>query len=31
MDHYQWNPGQDAQLKAERGFSFEQMVMHIEK
>jgi uncharacterized DUF497 family protein len=30
MDYYQWNPEKNAQLKAERGLSFEQMVMHIE-
>lgn len=30
MDHYQWNPEKNEQLKAERGLSFEQMVMHIE-
>ena len=30
MDHYQWNPEKDEQLKSERGLSFEQMVMHIE-
>ena len=30
MDHYQWNPEKNEQLKAGRGLSFEQMVMHIE-
>ena len=30
MDHYQWNPEKNEQLMAERGLSFEQMVMHIE-
>ena len=30
MDYYQWNPEKNEQLKAERGLSFEQMVMHIE-
>ena len=30
MDHYHWSPEKNAQLKAERGLSFEQMVMHIE-
>ena len=30
MAHYQWNPEKNEQLKAERGLSFEQMVMHIE-
>ena len=30
VDYYQWNPEKNAQLKAERGLSFEQMVMHIE-
>lgn len=30
MDHYQWSPEKNEQLKAERGLSFEQMVMHIE-
>ena len=31
MDHYQWSPEKNEQLKAERGLSFEQMVMHIER
>ena len=30
MHHYQWNAEKNAQLKAERGISFEQAVMHIE-
>lgn len=30
MDHYQWSSAKNEQLKAERGLSFEQMVMHIE-
>jgi uncharacterized DUF497 family protein len=30
MDHYQWSAEKNEQLKAERGLSFEQMVMHIE-
>ena len=30
MDHYQWNPEKNEQLKAERGLCFEQIVMHIE-
>jgi uncharacterized DUF497 family protein len=30
MDHYHWSPEKNEQLKAERGLSFEQMVMHIE-
>ena len=30
MDYYQWSPEKNEQLKAERGLSFEQIVMHIE-
>jgi len=30
MQHYQWSAEKNAQLKAERGISFEQVVMHIE-
>ena len=30
MPYYQWNAEKNAQLKAERGVSFEQVVMHIE-
>ena len=30
MHHYQWSVEKNVQLKAERGFSFEQVVMHIE-
>lgn len=30
MDYYQWNADKSAQLKAERGISFEQVVMHVE-
>lgn len=30
MPYYQWNAAKNAQLKAERGISFEQVVMHIE-
>ena len=30
MHHYQWSAEKNAQLKAERGISFEQVVMHIE-
>lgn len=31
MDYYQWDPDKNEQLKAERGVSFEQVVMHIER
>jgi uncharacterized DUF497 family protein len=31
MHYYQWNADKNAQLKAERGVSFEQVVMHIER
>jgi uncharacterized DUF497 family protein len=30
MYRYQWSAEKNAQLKAERGISFEQVVMHIE-
>jgi len=30
MNHYQWSTAKNAQLKAERGLSFEQVVMHVE-
>jgi uncharacterized DUF497 family protein len=30
MPYYQWNMDKNEQLKAERGVSFEQVVMHIE-
>jgi uncharacterized DUF497 family protein len=30
MPYYQWNAAKNALLKAERGISFEQVVMHIE-
>ncbi|MDD2461910.1 MAG: toxin [Kiritimatiellia bacterium] len=30
MDYYQWSPEKNERLKAERGLSFEQVVMHIE-
>jgi uncharacterized DUF497 family protein len=30
MPYYQWNTDKNEQLKAERGVSFEQVVMHIE-
>jgi hypothetical protein len=30
MPYYQWNAAKNAQLKAERGIRFEQVVMHIE-
>ena len=30
MPHYQWSVEKNEQLKAERGVSFEQVVMHIE-
>lgn len=30
MDHYQWSAEKNGQLKAKRGLSFEQVVMHIE-
>ncbi len=30
MHYYQWSKDKNAQIKAERGLSFEQAVMHIE-
>lgn len=30
MVYYQWSPAKNALLKAERGLSFEQIVLHIE-
>ena len=30
MHYYQWNQGKNEQIKAGRGLSFEQVVMHIE-
>jgi len=30
MPYYQWNKEKNEQLKADRGLSFEQVVMHIE-
>ncbi len=31
MDYYQWDQEKNEQLKAERGISFDQVVMHIER
>ena len=31
MDYYHWNPEKNERLKAERGVSFEQVVMHIQR
>lgn len=31
MDYYQWDPDKNEWLKAERGISFDQVVMHIER
>ena len=31
MDHYRWNHEKNLKLKAERGISFEQVAMHIER
>ena len=31
MDYYQWDQEKNEQLKAERGVSFDQVVMHIER
>ncbi len=31
MDYYKWSHEQNEKLKTERGISFEQIVMHIEK
>ena len=30
MRHFNWNPAKNAQLKRERGISFEEVVFHIE-
>ncbi len=31
MDHYKWNKEKNERLKIERGVSFEQITMHIER
>ncbi len=31
LDYYKWNYEKNLKLKAERGISFEQVVMHIER
>jgi len=31
MDHYRWNKEKNERLKIERGVSFEQITMHIER
>jgi uncharacterized DUF497 family protein len=31
MEYYQWNHEKNEKLKLERGISFEQVVMHIER
>ena len=31
MDYYQWDPEKNERLKAERGVSFEQVVMRVER
>jgi len=31
MDYYKWVPQKNEKLKVERGISFEQIVMHIER
>jgi uncharacterized DUF497 family protein len=31
MDYYRWNHEKNLKLKAERGISFEQVAMHIER
>ncbi len=31
MDHYRWNKEKNEQLRIERGVSFEQITMHIER
>ena len=31
MDHYKWNIEKNEKLKVERGISFEQIAMHIER
>jgi hypothetical protein len=31
MKHYNWDPGKNEKLKAERNISFEEIVFHIER
>ena len=31
MDHYRWNKEKNERLKIERGVSFEQITMHVER
>lgn len=31
MAHYKWNQDKNEKLKAERGISFEQVILHIER
>ena len=31
MDHYKWNKEKNERLKTERGMSFEQIIMHIDR
>ena len=31
MDYYKWDPEKNEQLRAERGVSFDQVVMHIDR
>jgi uncharacterized DUF497 family protein len=31
MDHYKWNNEKNEKLKIERGISFEQIAMHVER
>lgn len=31
MDHYKWNKEKNEKLKIERGISFEQIAMHVER
>ncbi len=31
MEYYQWDPEKNERLKSERGVSFEQVVLHIER
>ncbi len=31
MDYYKWNKGKNEWLKTERGVSFEQIAMHVER
>jgi uncharacterized DUF497 family protein len=31
MDYYKWNKEKNERLKTERGISFEQIIMHIER